>query len=279
MLPGLRTHCQKTRIKLQKTMFSVLPNWLLIIAAIILLLVVISFLAKRAVRKRVYPLEFLDRTTHNIESFEKRRYADEDYGYYFYDKGDAAQPLLVLFHGNATSAEKMASVRMAFLREHGYGLAAPEIPGYAPHSKIKPSEARILPALKDFLGQMIREHPDRDVILVGESLGGAYAILAAPQTGNKALVTLAAYTRTHDFMSAAPKFLFDGNQIDALSAAPLVDVPWALVHCSQDTVVPASMQRKLLAAAQTETFDLYAECVDHGVSDALILQALEKVTK
>ncbi len=260
-------------------MFSTLPTWLLIIAAILGLFVVLSLLGKRAARQRIYPIGIIDRTTHNIESFEKRRYSDEDYGYYFYDEGTPSKPLIVAFHGNASSAEKMASIRMAFLREHGYGLATPEFPGYAPHSKIKPSEALILPALKNFLGQMINNHPGRDVILLGESLGGAYAILTAPQSGIKALITLAAFTSTHDFASAAPKFLFDGNQINALSAAPFITVPWALVHCSQDQVVPSNMQRKLLAAANTKTFDLCANCSDHIVSEAQILQALSLVTK
>jgi alpha-beta hydrolase superfamily lysophospholipase len=99
------------------------------------------------------------------------------------------------------------------------------------------------------------------VAVVGSSLGGAVAVLAAPRLRLSALVTIAAPSRLPDVTRAAwhdstmdteqvpTSFFEDARSHDPARAACDIACPWRILHGAADDVVPAEHAGTFAAAA------------------------------
>ena len=91
------------------------------------------------------------------------------------------RPLLVALHGWLLSGRLWDPLAQAL--EPGWQLWAPDLPGFGREPRprgLQPSLARYGRWLADTLE---RRHPDREVVLIGHSLGGSVALHAAPHLG------------------------------------------------------------------------------------------------
>ncbi len=196
--------------------------------------------------------------------------------YSYLHEGRADQPVIIYLHGN----EQTASIRTHFqphLIKAGYTIVIPEYPGYSDLSTYEADERAIVNVAKESVAIARSQYPDREVYLVGRSLGGAFAAIAASEVKVDGLLTVAAFTRTRDFAPDMPDWVFQSQPIDVLSVAPKIRAPWVIYHCHQDPIVPAYMQRQLLATAQSASLqvkDALTNCNYHDMKPEHALEAL-----
>lgn len=155
-------------------------------------------------------------------------------------------PLLLVFHGNASSAS--GTVRwLAPLIEQGYGVLAAEYRGYSGMPG-KPGEAALERDAEAFAARARSEAKQAPVWLVGHSLGGGVALNLTRQQRFDTVITIATFTRVRAMAPGiARAFVPDGYRNED-NAARLAD-PYVIVHGTGDQVVPPEMGNALYAAA------------------------------
>lgn len=158
----------------------------------------------------------------------------------------ADRPLLLVFHGNASSAGTV----MRWLDPvvgAGYGILAAEYRGYN-GGPGKPSGSRLAMDAKAFLAEARRLAAGRPVWVVGHSLGGGVALDLSRSEKLDRLVTIGAFTALKEMTSGIARSLVpdDYRNIDSVRS---LDEPYALVHGLRDQVVPWQMGQELHKAA------------------------------
>lgn len=155
-------------------------------------------------------------------------------------------PLLLVFHGNASSAAD-ATAWFAPLIGKGYGVLAAEYRGYSsmPGS---PSEAGLGIDADAFAAVARAEALGSPVWLVGHSLGGGVALNLAMHARFDLIVTIGTFTRIRAMSPGiARAFVPDAYRNEA--NVPRLADPYLLIHGTADDVVPASMGNALHRAA------------------------------
>ena len=167
---------------------------------------------------------------------------------------NAPQEALLLVHGNAgnvtnraraaqlLSQRCQASVFVFDYRGYGRSEGTPTIPGLL-------RDAR---AARAFVAQ--REGiKEPDVILVGESLGGAIAVDLAAEDGARALVLQSTFASFKEVAAAHyPALLVDAlvaNRLDSAARVKNYRGPLFQVHGAADRTIPLEQGRRLFAAA------------------------------
>ena len=130
----------------------------------------------------------------------------------------------------------------------------------------------------------------KDIVIYGESLGGAIAIDLAtkhPEAGG--LIVQSSFTsmsetiKHHNLFSLFPIDLLLTQRFDSISKVPYLKVPVLFIHGTDDTVVPSRMSKKLYKKAPVPKklslipkaghFDVYKP------GNSLYLQAIANFTK
>lgn len=162
---------------------------------------------------------------------------------------------LMLLHGNAGFALHRASVVQRFQQVPGIGSALIlEYPGYGARLKDQPSESQIIREAAVALEYWSHE-TGGPVLLAGESLGSALAVLAAAQSPRhvRGLLLITPMNRlpdvaAHHFPWLPVRWMLR-EQMDAEAALPRLHHPVALVIAGNDEVVPAALGRRLAQVA------------------------------
>lgn len=135
-----------------------------------------------------------------------------------------------------------------------HGVLLYDYPGYG-RSTGRPSEASCYAAGQvcyDWLRQTKQVPPD-EMILLGESLGGAITYELATHNPHRAVVTLAAFTSFPDMAQLRFPFLparwLVTHQYDNLSKISKLPGPVVIVHGTADPVVPYAHGERLAEAA------------------------------
>ena len=149
--------------------------------------------------------------------------------------GRADRPLLLVLHGNGSSAAT-ALRWLAPLVASGYGIVAAEYRGYSGNAG-KPSEAGLAADAAAFLALARQEAAGREVWTVGHSLGGGVALSLARRETLAAIVTIGAFTRLRDMAPGLARALVPNEYRNSEAVAGL-DEPLYVVHGLQDAVVP-----------------------------------------
>ncbi len=185
--------------------------------------------------------------------------------YFWYDTASDSHTIVYL-HGNAEIAERTA--RSNLLAKLGGDIAILEYTGYGPNNGT-PTEAELIKDATALLAQLRREKPNQSVILVGFSIGGSLAALLAAQGKADGLVTIAAFTTLKEVAPAIGRPLIGpNNTYDTYNAARAITVPWVILHCTEDPVIPAKMAQQLAQAPQRQpqlTVLRRAQCDTHFV--------------
>lgn len=189
-------------------------------------------------------------------------------------------PLVFLYlHGNGANLAARTA-EFAALRAQGAGLLALSWRGYGGSSG-RPDEAGLLTDARsayDWLRQ--RGVAPQHIVLYGESLGSAVAVMLAAERPVAGLVLDAGFSSALEVAGAAYPWLpvrwlmRDTFRADLL--APKVAVPVLQVHCRDDPVTPLALAERLHAAlAGPRVFErLAGRC--HPVGTVRFLPALQQ---
>ncbi|GLR48586.1 alpha/beta hydrolase [Sphingomonas astaxanthinifaciens] len=166
------------------------------------------------------------------------------------DPGLADRPLLLVFHGNASSAAT-ALAWLAPLTEDGFGILTAEYRGYSGNAG-RPSEAGLVADAEAFLALARAEAKGRPVWVIGHSLGGGVALALSRRERLDALVTIGTFTRLRD-MSGKLTRAFVPDDYRNTDAVRLLDEPYFVIHGLRDANVPWQQGEQLHKAAVGKT--------------------------
>jgi fermentation-respiration switch protein FrsA (DUF1100 family) len=161
----------------------------------------------------------------------------------------------ILFcHGNAGNITNRADILEKLHNNVGASVLIFDYRGYG-RSQGKPNETGILAdarAARAWLAK--RENiSEKDIVVMGESLGGAVAVDLAAKDGAKGLVLISTFTSLPDAAAyhypIFPVRLLMRTRLDALGQIANYKGPLLDMHGEADTIVPFRIGRRLFDAA------------------------------
>lgn len=181
------------------------------------------------------------------------------------------QPVaVVLFcHGNGGNLSHRNELLQTMQQLVGATVLAFDYRGYG-RSEGTPHEAGILAdarAARAWLAEKAGV-AERDIVLMGESLGGAVAVDLAARDGARGLVLEDTFTSLPDMAALhypwLPARWLMRHRLDSLSLIGQYHGPLLQIHGDADTVVPYSTGQKLFAAANEPKKFLTQAGADHN---------------
>lgn len=170
-------------------------------------------------------------------------------------EGWTPQAGAILFsHGNGINLSRLSDRAFRWRQSLGRAVLLYDYPGYG-QSSGRPSEAGCYAAGEAAFHWLIEEAqvPAGEIILVGESLGGAVATELATQHIVRLLVLHGAFTSFPDMAQLRVPFYparyLVRNRMDNVAKIGLIHCPLLLTHGTADAVVPFNQGERLLAAA------------------------------
>ena len=165
-----------------------------------------------------------------------------------------ARGAVLLFHGNAGNISHRIEYARMF-RTLGYGTLLVDYRGYGKSTGSPSEEGTYRDALASWRWLTgTRGLSGADIVVFGESLGGAVACWLAAREKVRALVLASTFTSVPDLGAEVYRFLpvrlisrFKYNTQACLSD---VNVPVLVVHSPRDDIVPYAHGKKLFAAAR-----------------------------
>jgi len=149
--------------------------------------------------------------------------------------------------------------RIQSLHQLGFSVLGIDYRGYGLSEGRLPNESRLYEdsqAAWDYLTNQRKIAP-QDIIIYGESLGGAIAIdLAVQQKDAGGLIVQSSFTSMPEQiqnirpgLKVFPLWLIINQRFNSLEKVPFLDVPVLFLHGTADTIVDYKMSRKLYYAA------------------------------
>lgn len=182
--------------------------------------------------------------------------------------GSSSPKVLLCFHGNAENIG-YGLPRMKTLSRLGVNLLAVDYRGYG-KSEGSPDEQgvyRDAEAAHRFLIEAKRFEP-KNIIIYGQSLGGAVAIDLASRRECGGLVVESSFTSGRDMarrMFRIPLLEYvPKSRFDSISKISKVRAPVLIIHGTQDEVIPFSMGERLSQAAPEPKWFLRVEGAGHN---------------
>lgn len=204
-------------------------------------------------------------------SFEDAEFTAADgtklHGWYLPAKEPVA--VILLCHGNAGNITHRADLLQVLQSSIGATVLALDYRGYG-RSEGSPSEAGVLQdarAARAWLSQRAKVR-EQDIVLMGESLGGAVAIQLAAQDGARGLIVEDTFTSLPDIGAYHYPWLpvrwLMRNRLDSLRAIPNYHGPLLMSHGTDDRIVPYAFAERLFAAANEPKKLIVDEGYDHN---------------
>jgi fermentation-respiration switch protein FrsA (DUF1100 family) len=172
---------------------------------------------------------------------------------------DNARGAVLLLHGNAGNISQRIDYALMF-RKLGYATLLVDYRGYG-KSTGAPSEEgtyKDADAAWRWLAQT-RGLRESEIVVFGESLGGAVASWVASRHSPRALVLASTFTSAVDLGAEVYRFppvrLISRFRYDTLSRLAQVKAPVLIVHSAGDDIIPFAHGQRLYAAAhEPKTF-------------------------
>ena len=191
---------------------------------------------------------------------------------------DPARPVFLYLHGNGANLAVRTRL-LATLRAQGAGVLALSWRGYGGSSG-RPDEAGLLTDARSAHAWLRAQGVEpRRLVLYGESLGSAVAVMLAAEQPVAGLVLDAAFSSALDVARGAYPWLpvrwLMRDTYRADLAAPRVSAPVLQVHCLDDPVTPLPLAEQLHArlGGPRRMERLPGRC--HPVGPARFLPALQ----
>ncbi len=167
--------------------------------------------------------------------------------------GDKKKALTILFcHGNAGNIGDRLEKLLIFYNM-GLNTFIFDYRGYG-KSEGLPSEEGLYRDAEAAYNYLIKSRSisPKDIVIYGESIGGAVVIDLAGKETLKALITEGVFTSSQE-MARSMFFLFPGfllsSRFDSISKIRDVTCPKLIIHSANDEIVPFYMGQKLFGAA------------------------------
>ena len=172
----------------------------------------------------------------------------------WYLPSPSASKVLLVFHGNATNLGTDLP-RLQFFARLGVSLFEVDYRGYG-KSEGSPDEAGLYRDANAAYQYLVatRSYKPRDILLHGQSLGGAVAIDLASRRECGGLIVESSFTSAREM--ARRMFLLPlleyipKSRFDSLRKIGQVRCPVLIVHGTQDQLIPFSMGQELYQAAR-----------------------------
>jgi fermentation-respiration switch protein FrsA (DUF1100 family) len=174
-------------------------------------------------------------------------------------------------HGNGGNLSHLGGLAQRWQEALGRAVLLYDYPGYGKSSG-RPSEAGCYAAGEVALRWLLDEQGilANEVLLVGESMGGAIAVELATRYPVRLVVLHGAFTSFPDMAQVRypwyPCRYLVHNQMDNEAKIGLVRCPVLLSHGTADTVVPFGLGERLFAAAREPKRFVRLEGHGHGPS-------------
>ena len=187
---------------------------------------------------------------------------------HWYAPPQPGQAVVVLFHGNAGTVAGLEPWAEAF-RARGCGVLLADYRGYSGNPGL-PSEEGLYADARAVLDWLAAQgFRDRQIVLLGWSLGSGVAVQMAVERHPAALVLLAPYTsivdvgvRRHPILPVASLIR---DRFDSMSKIAAIDAPVMIVTGDLDFIVPPDMGRTLFGAAREPKRALFLPQVGHVI--------------
>jgi fermentation-respiration switch protein FrsA (DUF1100 family) len=177
---------------------------------------------------------------------------------------------VVLFcHGNAGNVTHRVDLMQAMQRYVGATVLVFDYRGYG-RSDGSPNEQGVLRdarAARKWLAERTGV-AEKDIVLMGESLGGGVAVDLAARDGAKGLVLEDTFTSLPDMAAYhywwLPAKLLMRSKLDSLSNIGSYHGPLLMCHGEADTIVPIAFAKRLFAAANKPKKFIVQPGADHN---------------
>lgn len=163
--------------------------------------------------------------------------------------GRSDMPLLLVFHGNASSAQSTLQW-LAPLGSDGYRILVASYRGYS-GQRGRPSEAGLVMDARAFLAAARAEAAGQPVWIIGHSLGGGVALALSRDEKLDALVTIGTFSRLRDMAPRVGRALVPDEYRNA-DAVRSLGAPLFIIHGVRDAVVPWQQGEALHRAAASK---------------------------
>lgn len=200
--------------------------------------------------RSLYPFEKVNESIpyekpDNVEALE----TDDFFLWSIYGEG----PIIFYFHGNGESLSALSMIGLTdVLGQLGHTILM-EYPGIHP-APGEPTEKEITYKAVKMIEEVKAALPDREIVIMGRSLGAAVAMAAASHTGPDKLILISPWT---DFESVAKKsplgwatFLvtndfWNANEWNSLEKASLSEYNALVIHGADDKLIPYEMGEEM----------------------------------
>lgn len=225
---------------------------LFLIVVLVGLLIYFRYIEKRSL---YFPMRGIETTPAVIGlSFEEISFKADDgitlNGWFIPDK--EAKDTILFFHGNGGNISHRLE-KIAILHNLGLNVFIFDYRGYG-KSRGSPSEKGLYRDGEAAYGYLIKQRgiPPNNIILYGESLGGAVAIDLAKDNKVKALITEDLFSSMKDMVKIIypflPHFILQ-SRFDSISKIKDIEVPKLIIHSVDDEIIPFRLGEKLFQQA------------------------------
>ena len=172
----------------------------------------------------------------------------------WYVPHDSPQAAILFCHGNAGNVTHRADILERLHDDVDASVLIFDYRGYG-RSEGKPDEAGVLSDARAARAWLAKREKiaEKDIVLMGESLGGAVAVDLAAKDGAKGLVLISTFSSVPDVAAYHYPFfpvrLFMRTRLDAAGQIANYKGPLLQMHGQADTIVPIQLGRRLFDAA------------------------------
>lgn len=175
----------------------------------------------------------------------------------WYVRHPAPQGIALFCHGNAGNVSALAETIQVLNQRHRLSIMAFDYRGYG-LSEGRPSEEGVYQDARAARAWLARREnvPEREIIVMGQSLGGAVAVELAAKDGAKALVLASTFTTLPEvasqFVRVIPASWLMTYRFDSIQKIRDYRGPLLVSHGTADEVVPFKLGQQLFEAAGTD---------------------------
>ncbi|HEY4759383.1 MAG TPA: alpha/beta hydrolase [Thermoguttaceae bacterium] len=186
----------------------------------------------------------------------------------WYVPHDSPKAVILFCHGNAGNITHRADI-LEELNDIGASVLIFDYRGYG-RSQGKPSEKGVLADARAARAWLAKREkiPEKNVVVMGESIGGAVAVDLAAKDGAKGLVLISTFTNLPELAAyhypIFPVRLLMRSQFDSVGLIAKYKGPLLQMHGDVDTIVPIKFGRKLFEAANEPKQFLVIHNHDHN---------------
>jgi len=194
----------------------------------------------------------------DVAGFERIGYQTED-GLILtggYRAGELGKPVLLFFHGNATTWQGGAEALLP-LAADGYGVFAAEYRGYADNPG-SPNETGLYHDGRAAIAWLeSNEIGASDIVLVGNSLGSGVAVQMATEMDAAGLALISPYSSMTELVGEKVRWLPIGlllrDHFASREKIGALNMPVLILHGERDRVIPVAHADRLASLADGAT--------------------------